>query len=133
VTNIFCWSLYVSFLPSEKLEKDSGIPELKLNGSWGKQTGNCSPFELSSGQLEQQCEMLQAKGRDRPLKPPQLLEKLMPFRWCPRKSTAGSCASTSAVITWQPPDIDSFLFCLSLKPSLDPHSQFGRGQLEAQV
>lgn len=36
VTNIFCWSLSVSLLPTEKLEKDPGIQELKLHGSWGK-------------------------------------------------------------------------------------------------
>lgn len=45
---------------------------------------------------------------------------------CPRKAAAGSSASTRAVITCQPNDPDGFLFCLSLKPPLDPHSQFGK-------
>lgn len=134
---IYLWLIYfvglfmsLSFT-MEKLEKDPGIQKLKFRGSWGKETSNRSPFELSSGQLEQQYEMLQAKGRDQPLKPYQPLEKLMPFPWRPRKDAAGSSASTSTVITWQPTDLEGFLFCLSLKPSLDPHSQFGK-QREAQ-
>ncbi|KAK2527832.1 hypothetical protein Q9966_010126, partial [Columba livia] len=45
---------------------------------------------------------------------------------CPCKAAAGSSASTRAVITCQPNDPDGFLFCLSLKPPLDPHSQFGK-------
>lgn len=88
MTNIFCWGFYVSLLPTEKLEKHPGIQELMLSGSWGKETGNCSPSELSSGQPEQPYEMLQAKGRDRPLELYQLLEKLMPFPWRPHKAAA---------------------------------------------
>lgn len=76
--------------------------------------------------------MLQAKGRDQPFEPHELLEKLMLFLWHPLKAGAGSGAATSTVITWQPTDLDGFLFCLSLKPSLDPNSLFGKCQ-EAQM
>lgn len=37
MANTFLWSLYVSFLPTGKLEKDPGVQELKLNGSGEKE------------------------------------------------------------------------------------------------
>lgn len=62
------------------------------------------------------------KSRDWSFEPYQLLENLMPFPWHPH----------STVMNWQPTDLDSFLFCLSLQPSPDPHSQFGTGMTKAR-
>lgn len=76
--------------------------------------------------------MLQAKGRDQPLELQELLEKLMLFLWHPHEAGAGSGAATRTVITWQPTDLDGFLFCLSLKPSLAPNSLSGKCW-EAQI
>lgn len=63
------------------------------------------------------------KSKGWSLEPCQPLENLMPFPWHPH----------SAVINWQPSDPDSFLSCLSLQPSPDPRSQFGKVTREAQV
>lgn len=139
VTNRFCWSLYVSLLSTERLENYLGIQKLKLIGSQRKDTGNCSPFELSSGQLEQWYEMHQAKGRVQPLEPSQPLQKLMPFPWRPRKAAAWQwclhqhCVSLSAYWPRQFPVLH--------KPKAIPGSTFpvwqtmptgGRGMTTAQ-
>lgn len=120
----------LSLSTTENLEKDPEIQTLNLNDCWREESGNWSP--LSYHQLEQHYEMLQAKGRDQPLELQELLEKLMLFLWHPREAGAGSGAATSTVITWQPTDLDGFLFCLSLKPSLAPKSLFGKCW-EAQI
>ncbi|KAK4825781.1 hypothetical protein QYF61_002344 [Mycteria americana] len=49
----------------------------------------------------------------------------------PTQSRCRCSASTSTVIIQQPTDLGDILFCLSLKPSLDPCSLFGKQQ-EAQ-
>lgn len=36
MTNTFWWCLYASLSPTGKLQKDPGVQELKLNGSWKK-------------------------------------------------------------------------------------------------